>query len=219
MFGGEDEAVNVAAEANGVEPEVPLIALGDRGRAGKAVDGDVFDGRRIDVLDPAGREVLGECLLGRYAHDVQTHRLAAVAFNAKHGLRGIIEGETLGRGESEAELGMEKAPAAHEALAWVLAKYDTVDIAKVDVPCLFALHRADAGRRLVLPRIGNRFGHALRGRRMRGKKIRRRRIDGAALLRFKLGIAFHRGEKARRAVRIVAGAVGDADADRIRFEL
>ena len=88
----------------------------------------------------------------------------------------------------------------------------------IGVPCLLALRRADARRGLVLTCIGDRLGDALRRRRMRGQKIRRRRIDGVALLRLELGIALHRGEKTRRAVRIVAGARGDADADRVRFE-
>ena len=53
---------------------------------------------------------------------------------------------------------------------------------------------------------------------MRRQKIGRRRIDGVVLLRLDLGIALQRGEEAHRAVRIVTGARGDADADRVRFE-
>ena len=53
---------------------------------------------------------------------------------------------------------------------------------------------------------------------MRRQEIRRARIDGAALLRLEFGIVLHRSEEAHRAIRIVAGARGDADADGVRFE-
>ena len=45
------------------------------------------------------------------------------------------------------------------------------------------------------------------------RKSGARRIDGAALLRLEIRIVLHRGEEAHRAVGIVAGARGDADAD------
>ena len=133
MFGGEDEAVDVAAEANGVEPEIPLIALGGRGGAGEAVDGDVLDGRGVDVLDPAGGEIGGKRLLGRHAHDVEPQRLAAAVLDAEHRLRGVVEGEALRRGESEAELRMQEAAAAHEAFARILAEDDAVDVGEIGV--------------------------------------------------------------------------------------
>ena len=41
----------------------------------------------------------------------------------------------------------------------------------------------------------------------------------AGLLRLDFGVALHRGKESRRAVGIVAGAGGDADADCVRFEL
>jgi hypothetical protein len=53
---------------------------------------------------------------------------------------------------------------------------------------------------------------------VRRQKIGRGRIDGAALLRFQVRIVLHRGEETHRAVRIVAGARRDADADRIGLE-
>ena len=75
-----------------------------------------------------------------------------------------------------------------------------------------------AGRAAVLPRIGERIGDALRRRRMRGEKVGRAWIDGARRRRLELGIVLHRGEEAHRAIRVVTGARGDADADGVGLE-
>ena len=53
---------------------------------------------------------------------------------------------------------------------------------------------------------------------MRREEVGRGRIDGAGLLRLELGIVLHRGEEAHRAVGIVTGARGDADADGVGLE-
>ena len=54
---------------------------------------------------------------------------------------------------------------------------------------------------------------------MRGEEVGRARIDVAPVrARFEFGIASHRGEEPHRAIRIVAGARGDADADAVGFE-
>ena len=100
---------------------------------------------RIDVLDPAGGQIFGERLLGRHAHDVEAKRLAAAVLDAEHGLRGVVEREAVGRGEGEAELRMQEAPAAHKAFARILAIDDAVDIAEIGVARLRALLRAVGG--------------------------------------------------------------------------
>ena len=54
---------------------------------------------------------------------------------------------------------------------------------------------------------------------MRRQEIRRARIDARlARVGAQLGVASHRGEKPRRAVRIESGARRDADADAVGFE-
>src|SRR5690348_17911517 len=56
--GGEDEAIDVAAEADGVEAERPVVALGERGRGRQAVDLELLDRLLVDILDPARGEIL-----------------------------------------------------------------------------------------------------------------------------------------------------------------
>ena len=53
---------------------------------------------------------------------------------------------------------------------------------------------------------------------MRGQEVGRGRIDRGGLLRLEIGIVLHRGEETHRAVGIVTGARGDADADRVGLE-
>src|ERR1700734_1648149 len=106
MLGGENETVNIAAEADGVKPKTPQVALGRRRGAGKAIDGGLLDGRPVDVLDPARSQVVGERLLRRHTHNVEPKGLAAAALDAEHGLRGIVEREAVRRGKREAELGV-----------------------------------------------------------------------------------------------------------------
>src|SRR6202040_4234617 len=131
MLGGEDEAIDVAAVADGVETEVPLIAFCRRGGPGEAVDDDVVDGCGIDVLDPAGGEIGGKRLLRRHAHHVEAQRLAAAVLDAEHRLRGVVERKTVRRREGEAEFWMQEARAAHKTFARILAEYDAVDIAEI----------------------------------------------------------------------------------------
>ena len=45
---------------------------------------------RIDVLDPARREILRQRLFGGHAHHVKAERLAAAALDAEDGLRGVV---------------------------------------------------------------------------------------------------------------------------------
>src|SRR5262249_51079686 len=151
----------------GVEPEVPLVALGGRGGAGEAVDGDLFDGAGIDVLDPARRQIFGKLLLGGHAHNVEPQRLAPAVFDPEHGLRGVVEVETFGRREGKAEPRMQEAAPAHEAFARVLAEYDAVDAGEVRV-----LVAATArGRGIELTRVGERIADPLRRCRMRREEI------------------------------------------------
>ena len=54
---------------------------------------------------------------------------------------------------------------------------------------------------------------------MRRQEVQRARIDGAAVRRrLEFGIVLHGGEEAHRAVRIIAGARGDPDADGVGLE-
>src|SRR5439155_17091682 len=117
LLAGEDEAIDVAAEAQRIEPEHPLVAPGDRGRRSETVDARRLDRARVDVLDPARGQIFGEALLGRHLHHVEAKRLAAAFVDAEHGLRRVVEGKSAGREEREAEPRMHEAAAAHEALA------------------------------------------------------------------------------------------------------
>ena len=218
MLGGKDEAINVAAEADGVKPEIPLVAFGDSAGARESVDGDVFDGRRVDILDPARSQVFGERLFGRHPHHVEPERLAAAALDAEHRLGGIVERKAVRRREGEAELRVQEAPAAHKTLARVLAVDDAVNVGQIGSLRAREIPTAIGRRRPVLPRIGERIGDALGSRRMRRQKVGRARIDGAGLFRLQVGIVLHRSEEANRAIRVVAGARGDADADAVGLE-
>ena len=108
---------------------------------------------------------------------------------------------------------MQEAPAAHEALARVLAIDEPVDHAEIFVAVALARARAR-----VLPRVGDGIGDALRRRRMRRQEVRRARIDAGAL-RAQMRVHAHRGEEALGAVGVVAGARRDADADAVGLEL
>ena len=111
---------------------------------------------------------------------------------------------------------MQEAPAAHETFARVLAEDDAVDAGKIGALVAPGIGRGSA----ELAGIGERVADPLGRRRMRRQEIRRPRIDGTALLlRLELGIVLHRSEEAHRAVGIVTGARGDADADGVGFEL
>src|SRR5450830_992330 len=126
VFRRENEAIDVAAETHGEQTERPFIAGGGGGRGGEAVDGEFLDACRIDMLYPAGLQVVGQGLLGRHAHHVEAHRLVAA-------------------------LEVQKAAAAREALARILAIDYSVEIAEIFGAVAFA--RAGAAE---LPGIGKR---------------------------------------------------------------
>ena len=113
-----------------------------------------LDRCRIDVLDPAGGEIGGERLLGRHAHDVKAQRLRAAVLDADHRLRGVVERKAVRRGEGEAELGMQEAPAADEAFARILAEDDAVDVGEIGGLGLGQIRRRVGGGRAILPGVG-----------------------------------------------------------------
>ena len=120
--------------------------------AGKAADREFADAPWIDVLDPAGDQIFRQRLLGGHAHDVEPQRLLAAFLDAEHRLRGVFQREAFRRGEGEAELGMQEAPAAHEAFARILAVDEPVELREILVLVARAAARA--------PRIGGRWpGH------------------------------------------------------------
>ncbi len=172
----------------------------------------------VDILDPAGRQVSGECLLRRHPHDIEPQRLTAAMPDAEDGLRRVVERETFRRGKSEAKPRMQEASAADKTFARIFAEHDAVDAGEIDV-LVAAEHGPGGGRAAILPGIGNRIGNPLGCCRVRRQKVGRARVDGAGgLLRLELGIVFHRREEPHGTVRIIAGARGDADADRVRLE-
>ncbi len=212
LLGGEDEAVDVAAEAQRVDLELPLVAV--RGRRGhrETVDGEVFGRSLVDAFHPAGVEIVGERLFGRHAHHVEAHRLGAALAHADHGLRGVVEREGLGRGKGEAELGMQEAPPAHETFAGVLAIDDVVDRGEIGLAVTFA-----ALRRGELPRAGLRILHALGRRRVRGQEVLRARIE-RGLAGLQRRVALHRREESRGAIGIETGARRNPDANAVGLE-
>ena len=76
-------------------------------------------------------EIIGQLLVGGNAHDIEPQREFAAVLHAEHRLRRVLEHEAFGRGEGEAELRMQEAPAAHEAFARVLAIDQPVDLAQI----------------------------------------------------------------------------------------
>ena len=185
VLGGEDEAIDLAAEAHDVEPERPLVALGGRGRAGKPsiVISSMLFGSMFSI-QPELR-YSGERLLGRHAHDVEAQRLRAAVLDAEHRLRGVVEREAVRRREGEAELGMQEAAAAHEAFARVLAVDQAVEAGEILVAV--ALRRRPA--RVNWRALATRIVDALRRRRMRRQEVRRARIDAGALRGRRCGVA------------------------------
>src|SRR6202020_1505477 len=113
--------VDLAAEADRIEAERPLVALGGGGRRREAVDRELLDRSRLDVLDPTGVEIFDQRLLRRDFYDIKPQRLVAGLPDAEHRLRGVVEREALRCGECEAELGVEKFAAAYKAVDRVLA--------------------------------------------------------------------------------------------------
>ena len=186
--------------------------MGAGGRRRESADGDVLGRGLVDPLHPAGIEIFAERLFRRHPHHVEAHRLRAALAHADHGLRGIVEREVFRRGKGKAELGMQEAPAAHEALARVLAIDDVVDRGEIGLAVALVALRRD-----VLPRGVLCVLHPLRRRRMRRQEVLRARID-RGLADLQLGIALHRGQEARRAEGIEMGARRNADADAVGLE-
>ena len=199
-LGREDETVDVAAETQRIDPELPLIAAGGRGRRRKAIDGQILRGCLVDVFHPAGIEIIAERLFRRNAHDVEAHRLRAAFANADHGLRGVFEHETLRNLESETQLRMQEAAATYEALAGVFAVDEVVDGGEIGIAVAL-----DACGRRILACIGLRILHPLGRCGMRRQKVQRARI-GEVLGRLQRGVALHRCEEAGCAERIELGA-------------
>src|ERR1700722_17173926 len=90
----------------------------------------------------------------------------------EHGLRGVVEAKTVGRGEGEAEPRMQEAPAAHEAFARILAKHDSVDAGEIRG---LVASTARGLWSVELERVGGRVAGPLRRRRMRGRRRARGR--------------------------------------------
>src|SRR5262249_50470873 len=120
-LGGEDEAIDVAAEPHRIEAKHPLVALGGRVRRRQPFEDDVLDGLGVDPPAPTGLEEIPERLFRGHAHDIEPQSLAAGPLDAENRLRGVVEHESLRRQESEAEPWMQEAAATHEAFARVLA--------------------------------------------------------------------------------------------------
>ena len=127
LLGRKNEAIDVAAEAQGIDPELPLIAAGRDGGRRKAVDRELFRAGLVDVFHPARIEIIAERLVGRHADDIEAHRLLAAFAHADDRLRGVVERKAIRRLEGEAELGMQETASAHEAFARILAIDDVVD--------------------------------------------------------------------------------------------
>src|SRR6202022_738408 len=155
--GCENEAVDVGAEAQRIDLELPLIAMRGCGGRRKTVDGQILGGSLVDIFHPAGIEIVSERLLRRHPHDIEAHRLRAALAHADYGLRGVVEVEVFRCGEGETEFWMQEAPAANESLARILAIADVVDFLHVSFAIAFA---ALGGG--VLPRIGLRILDPLR---------------------------------------------------------
>src|SRR6266403_444331 len=212
LLGGENEAVDVAAEAQRVDPELPLIALrGGRCRR-EAIDRQILGRGFVDVFHPAGIQIVAERLFRRYPHDIEAHGLGAALAHADHGLRGIVQRERIGCGEGEAELGMQEAPAPNESFARILPVDDVVDGGEIGFAiALAALRRGELpGSRLCVL-------YALRRCRMRGEKILSARIE-RGLSHFQLGVTLHRRQETRCAEGIEMGARRNTDANTVRFE-
>src|SRR6187399_3574659 len=93
VFRCEDEAIDVAAEAHGEETEGPAGAARGCGWRREAVDGELLDAARIDIFHPAGLEIIGQRLLRRHAHHIQTQRFITSVLEAEHRLCGVVERE------------------------------------------------------------------------------------------------------------------------------
>src|SRR4029079_5745440 len=126
-FSGENKAIDVTAEAQGEEPERPAGAACGGGCRRETVDGELLDPAWIGVFHPAGLEIIGQRLLCRHAHHIQTQRFITSVLEAEHRLCGVVEREARWRHEAEAELGMQEVPPAREPFAWVLAVDQAVE--------------------------------------------------------------------------------------------
>ena len=129
----QDEAIDVAAEAQrrkagttigrrvaiAVAPSKPLIV-------------DILDRRRIDVLDPAGCQILAQRLLGRHPH---RRRAAAPApppsLTPSTAWAVLSSVKPSGAVKVKPSLGCKEATAAHKAFARILAVDQPVDAAQI----------------------------------------------------------------------------------------
>src|SRR5580700_10724066 len=159
----ENEPIHLATEANGVEPERPLIASRGRGRGRKAIDHQLLDRALLDILDPAGVEILDQGLLGGVGHDIKPQRLRRPVLEAENGLCGVVQHEALGCLEREAELRMEESPAPYIAVDRILAIDQPIEISEIGRPV--ALAGPLTG---ILPRRALGVPDALRSGGMRG---------------------------------------------------
>ncbi len=107
---------------------------------------------------------------------------------------------------------MQEAPAAHEALARILAIDDVVDGGEIG----FAVALA-ALRRGVLPCGVLRVLHPLRRCRMRRQEVLHARIE-RGLAGLQRGVALHRGQETRGAIGIEMRPRRNADADAVGLE-
>ena len=109
---------------------------------------------------------------------------------------------------------MQKATAAHEAFARILAIDQTVDSGEIARPVAFAgAGCADLARTTL--RILDAFGRGRMGR----EEIGRARVDvRLARIRLQLRVSAQRGKEPDRAIGIIAGPRGDADPDPIGLE-
>src|SRR3569832_19033 len=199
----KDEAIDVAAVADHVEPERPAFAVGERGRRREAVDRAFLHAALVDVLHPARREVCAERLLRRHADDVEAQRLSAAVLQAEHGFGSVGEREACRRGEGEAELGMHEAAAAHEAFARIFAKDHAVERGEVVGAVALALRAGTA----EMTRYEDGVLDAVGRRRMRREVVYEPRVVLVRAARLEVGVALLVGQKARGAVRIEAGAL------------
>ena len=176
----------------------------------------LLDGGAVDVLDPAGVEIVGQRLLGGHAHHVEPQRLAAAVLDAEHRLRRVVEREAVRRHEGEAEPRMQEAASAHDSLrsdprrrACRRCRRDRPSRSRLPPP-------GPVNWRALICALRTRSGVAGCDDRKSGMRVDRRRRWLAAA---QIGLASERGQEAHRAERIVAGARGDADADAVGLEL
>src|SRR4029077_14128455 len=146
---------------------------------------------------------------GRHAHHIHAQGFAAALLEAEHGLGGIVEREAGWGHKAEAELWMQKMPAARKAFTGIIAVDETVEVGEI----FGAIALAGAGTG-ELSRIRQRVLHAVRGRRMAGQKIKRTRIRpaGGGL---QVSTALHVRQETRCAIGVESGTRRNTDPDAV----